>query len=437
MKRRRWKWILGLTGGLLLVVGMVVVDAHRRAAATFAFHEKELAAEIARLNAIQASRPPLLGDPLDENAWDFYGKAFDALDALPAEVTEAIPDFENYLEDGEQPDDHLLHGIFLEQASLVALFERGLRCRTLQAGAPWEEAGVTANGRITTAIRAGKYLRPLITHYGRIGKPGEALRLTALGLGLAQDLGRGGPVDSLLVQHVVESCVLQGIREVLASGVRPACGDLALLAERLDALDLQRPMLAEALDKESIYIRRSLLSSDVPVLRAEFGGFRRTWRWFFSTTLVRAQALNVAGELVPRAVRLGSLPVPRRVQESTQLGVETARHLNPLVRERLPQLILLYDREAVTLLQRTMLRVSLAVARYQADHDQDPLALTDLVPAYLPSIPDCPLTGKPLLYRGGTVWSVGRNGVDDQTLEDDLVTDDGGTGDVVWTVRRK
>lgn len=93
-------------------------------------------------------------------------------------------------------------------------------------------------------------------------------------------------------------------------------------------------------------------------------------------------------------------------------------------------------RELRVAAERTLLRVIPALAAYQADQGRPPASLEDLVPAYLPSVPLDPYTGKPLHYRirGDicTVYSVGPNGQDDGGMDG---REEGDDGDIVRELR--
>jgi len=78
-----------------------------------------------------------------------------------------------------------------------------------------------------------------------------------------------------------------------------------------------------------------------------------------------------------------------------------------------------------------------AIAWYEAEKGVYPAALNDLVPKYLPTVPDCPLTGLPLRYTAGKVWSVGADRKDDGGAHDDMASEEDSTGDIVWEVKRK
>jgi hypothetical protein len=61
--------------------------------------------------------------------------------------------------------------------------------------------------------------------------------------------------------------------------------------------------------------------------------------------------------------------------------------------------------------------VAVAVERYRRRHGRWPAKLDDLVPEFLPALPNDPFTGRPLHYRttedGVMIWSVGVDGQDD------------------------
>ena len=72
----------------------------------------------------------------------------------------------------------------------------------------------------------------------------------------------------------------------------------------------------------------------------------------------------------------------------------------------------------------TSLRCALtavAVERFHLRHDRLPVALDELVPDFLASLPDDPMTGKALAYRrldpGFQVYGIGEDGVDDGGVE--------------------
>ena len=66
---------------------------------------------------------------------------------------------------------------------------------------------------------------------------------------------------------------------------------------------------------------------------------------------------------------------------------------------------------------------AIAVERFRRRHGKLPERLGQLVPEFLPKVPDDPYTGEPLRYlieeNGYVVYSVGPDGVDDGGKSDD------------------
>lgn len=82
----------------------------------------------------------------------------------------------------------------------------------------------------------------------------------------------------------------------------------------------------------------------------------------------------------------------------------------------------------------TLLQTHLALRAFQLDKKRFPEKLEELVPDYLGEVPPDSFTGKPLIYHpqadGYLLYSVGRNGVDDQGVE----TTSGQKGDLLLEV---
>jgi hypothetical protein len=439
MKRPARRLILGVLAGMGLVVAAVIGDAHRRASATFAFHEREIAAIHARVRARDASRLPVGSDPLDENGWGSYLKSFAAMESLTTEEMEA---YDELLEEGEVRDDHLLHGIFQKYLPQIDLLEQGARCRIIEPGYEYEAGPDLPMGWVSGAIRAARLLHGAIDHHHRLGNGAESLRLAVVGLAMSQDLARKGPILCALVQFVCEGHMTEAIREIFEAGHGFARSDLERFQARLEELDLRRMPLSDAWEVEDAYIRTCLIQRDtwtkMNLALAGRADVSPTWRQFFSERIMRAQALNLDAGILVRAKQICSLPPREQIAETSKLNLELERHANPLVTSVMGPLLRAFKAHRTALLGRTLLRISVAIARYQLDHGRDPERLQDLVPAYLREVPICPLTGTTLHYKDGQLWSVGINGVDDGGIPANYgSSDDGGDGDVLWQVRRK
>jgi hypothetical protein len=72
---------------------------------------------------------------------------------------------------------------------------------------------------------------------------------------------------------------------------------------------------------------------------------------------------------------------------------------NPLSHQAMPATMSAAKRIAATQTILRSLSTACAVERYRMAHGRLPATLEDLVPAFLPSIPTDPLTGKPLCYK--------------------------------------
>jgi hypothetical protein len=116
---------------------------------------------------------------------------------------------------------------------------------------------------------------------------------------------------------------------------------------------------------------------------------------------------------------------------------EAGASRNPIVQSTFPGITRVVHRDLVSRMTLTLLRVATAVAWYQAEKGVFPATLEELVPKYLPRVPVCPLTGMPLGYRPGCVWSPGWNRVDDGGKPGKDNDADAKDGDYVWTVKKK
>jgi hypothetical protein len=72
---------------------------------------------------------------------------------------------------------------------------------------------------------------------------------------------------------------------------------------------------------------------------------------------------------------------------------------NPITNLTLPAILGVAKRIAATQTILRSLATACAVERYRMAHGRLPATLEDLVPAFLPSVPTDPLTGKPLCYK--------------------------------------
>jgi hypothetical protein len=443
LKRRTWKWVLGTVGSILAVTAGVYLDALRRAERTLERHRISLAERAARFDGMDRRRPPAFGPAREGNAWEHYGPAFDAIGAIPNDLADAIPEIEGTVDPRDvPPDEHLLENLFLEHAAQFEAIRKGARSRLVDPGLVILDGPGMRLPHITNSIRASRFITGALTHAWRLGREGEALELAALGLAMAQDIGRGRLLVYSLVQIVCEGIPIYAVRDLLANHSLSA-EELSSFAARLDRLDASRPDLMESWPGEDLWIRSALCST--PWEDFERGGWvpskstpiHPTWRCLFSQRITRAQALSIHASVFDHLTKLAGVPSWQRESECLAWAREAESWRNPLVDRMLPAFGRTFQRDALALVQRALLRVSVAIAWFEAEQGRYPKQLEELVPRYLPRVPLCPFTGLPLVTRDGKVWSVGANRVDDGGVLDPREPEDGGTGDIVWIVKRK
>lgn len=423
-------------------MGGICYDAVRRADAVLARARIDLTQGAAAFESLNRFRPPTSDPPLDGNAWSHYGPAFEAIEAIPGYLADAIPEIEGTTDPAvSPPDEHLLENLFSEYAAQIEAIRDGTRSRLVNLGLKIEVGPGTVLPHLNGAIRASRFMTGALSHAHRLGREGEALELAGLGLAMAQDLSRGRLIIYSLVGSVCEGITVEGVRDVLANHSLTV-KDLSRFASKLDLLDESRLDVMESWAGEDLYIRAALCN--LPWEGFERGmsltnkdPVRASWRCLFSQRITRAQALTLHAAIFEQLKSLATVPPWQREGESQALFQEAQKSKNPLITRILPALSRVFHEDALAQLKRVMLRVSVAVAWFESERGEYPQRLEDLVPRYLSRVPLCPFTGLPLRTRDGKVWSVGKNRLDDGGVVDPLDPEEGGTGDIVWTVNRR
>jgi len=443
VKRKPWKIVLGMTGTMVLVLGLLAGDAHRRAAATLAWYRADLEKRTAEFRARDPARPSPAGEGLEGNAWDHYGPALKAIADVPDELADLVPEIEGVVDPEEKPpDDHALHNLFREYSRPLEDLERGTRCRTVKP--PGISFEPSASIPASEALRTEKWMAGIISHSHRMGLEREGLAAARTALAFSQDFGRSGLLIHSLIQCVGESITTFALQDVLSShGI--SVPELVAFADALDRLAAGRPDFLDCWPGEVIYAEQQLLN--LPWEAFDNSGFslgsppRRTrlpsWRCLFSREITRAQALGLLIPRLTQAMALRGLPPWERVAAAPPHSKDSESVGNLMADALSVSVWNVVHRDAVTLLGRVLLRVSVAIAWYEGERGRYPERLEDLVPRFLSKVPVCPLTGLPLRYQGGKVWSVGKNRVDDGGTPDPQDLEEGGTGDVVWRLGRR
>jgi hypothetical protein len=236
-------------------------------------------------------------------------------------------------------------------------------------------------------------------------------------------------------------------RKILESwNASPA--ELQRFAGQLEALDRTRETLRET------WLNDDLLERSRIVIEDEFSdplhnhSMKPGWRCLFSVRIMRAQALNVCTSVYRRMAEAADLDPRARYLDSQRIDREMRGHPNPVVQaylgfvtngSRIYTVPGQQEDEVKVLTQRSLLRIAIGLAWYEAENGKPAGTLEALLPKYLPKIPTCVFSGQPFHYAPGRVWSVGQNGVDDGGVspEPDDGASNGGDKDMVWRVKRK
>lgn len=436
MKRKAWKVVLGLFGGMALIAGFVVVDSHRRASKVIERHRGEVTRLIAEIRARSALRPVMGGEPIQENGWNLYREALKALELVPEtefdEIPEVNPDLD-YAPDAESLDD-----LFVRHAGLIELLSRTTRTSEFRPDYRYEEGMAMVLPEIPLVIRASRFLAGAAQRSMDEGRARESFERWIPIISLGHDTGRQGILVNVLVQLVCEGIAVEKAKAWLAGeGFQPE--DLAWLAAALDLLAAARPSMTEATLTEEAVVRQGLLDPDGLAGNGAYGRPRlmSLWRYLFSHRIAVAQALNEFEIHFRKAREAAALPVGVRAAALQRAQEEILSSRNPLVLIQASALARSYRREAISDMNWVLMRCAVGICWFQAERGRFPTSLGELVPRYLPAVPACPYSGKPLCYSDGKVWSVGGDGKDDGGKPLMVEDDQDSGGDVVWTVKRK
>lgn len=144
--------------------------------------------------------------------------------------------------------------------------------------------------------------------------------------------------------------------------------------------------------------------------------------WLYSASGLQNRDLAVMVNFYDRSRELAALSPTKRRVEAEKLNAEVEKRFRsqfiPVARMMLPAL---FKVEAKTTRQYAVLRcseVACAVERWRLAHGGAlPESLDALVPAYLASVPEDPMDGRPLKFKarpkGFVVYSIGEDGTDD------------------------
>ena len=254
-------------------------------------------------------------------------------------------------------------------------------------------------------------------HKGRVGPTVASLR-AALAFGKAFG-GRPSQMSFLVRQAIYERATVQLLR--LLPHVPFSDAELARLQSILRAIDHRRENLDAQLGERVLGIRA--LRDSAPIDGPDLDGDQT-----FLLALMGELSIPDYLETMGEAVAAAKLRWPEALEKANQ--IKNREDTNPF-----SMLLAVYGtwmidpvfRAAARATARTRLAdLAIAAQRYRLANGRLPMAIDDLAPAFLPSIPLDPFTGEPLYYAptddGFVVYSVGEDRKDDGGLIDEFQT---------------
>jgi hypothetical protein len=166
----------------------------------------------------------------------------------------------------------------------------------------------------------------------------------------------------------------------------------------MDRLKNSRPPLAAIITLDSAEAQKELIEdfAGVAVYHNAVGGpyLPVTWQDFWSGTLAKSRAVLDLDQTARALSEQARRPAWERGPPEYAQG-DLGSCYSPDAR--------VLDLDAASQLCLLLWRVSIAVARFEAEHGEFPKSLGQLVPQYLPKEPISPRTGKVLEYKPGKV----------------------------------
>lgn len=434
-RRRLWLILATLVALVGLAIAGVIWSLQHQATHVLARQDRLVKEAFVAIRARPTGHPCLFPPSLAGDGWPDYVKALAGLAAMPDPESNELPAHRG--EPEFRPDPEKLEEIFQKYGPWVVRLIESSRKSEFVPKYEYERGSAMELPNITQAIFTSKYLSEHASFVIERGEPGLALDSLALGIAVGDDTGRSGVLVNFLVQLVCEGIEIAAAREQLAEhSFEPR--ELEAFASKLDRLWEARPTVFDAMLAENSLVRRSLVDLGKGEMGARYtGSHHHSWRYLFSERLEVAAAL---AELESHYREMGMLSrVPSHLRENSALPIQHdgISSKNAFVADLFPAMARVFRRDNVTQMEWTLMRVAVALAWFEGEHGAMPGRLDELVPRYLPRVPLCPLTGKPLGYRDGKVWSFGRNGVDDGGVPGKNNDSDDEDGDVVWSVRRE
>lgn len=384
--------VLLFLGALVVIGGLEYHRWQRQATELFERHINELAARSPR-DSSTITRPALITPSRDGDAWECYASVLRLSRAFPGKWSWPIPPAEEHdrLLALSRP---LVEGIHEALSREMFTFPHHSE---LEARAECDELLAVIH------LTLGILLRIAEGYHAR-GMDHEALATLGLILGMSMDwrLDTGSGITAALWSQTVELRAMDSWRRILAEHALTA-SELKEAAAQIDRMCSSRSPLHMNVTAHGILWRHRLVDWEKEG-RGDFPyGESPSWRSAFSARLGRASALSRIESVWKRLGGLVRLPSHQWVKAletiSEQEGSEG-------VEKPLDDIRQAYKGEVESMRGGILLRVAMAIARYEAQRGALPKSLEDVSPHYLKTVPLCPHGGEPLDYKVGSVWCV-------------------------------
>jgi hypothetical protein len=305
MKRRIWLRVAIGFGVAAAIVAGVVIDLKRKAAKILERHDAATRAKVEEFRGRSWPRVALFGKAAAGNRWDDLTKALDSFDAIPQSDVDELPTFRD--DNAGKPDPEKIDAVLAKHATCVDLLRTACRRDMLRPTYAYEQGYNMNLTYISKAMTASRYLAAAAERLHELGRDREAADHVLLALSVGQDTAAGGPIMNRLVEFACEQHAIRAMRKIL-EGHAMSAAELREFGATLDRLWASRPRQLESFEIEDGISRLGLVNAlDDPAAAQLWRGPAKSWRHFFSGTLLMAEALNEYEMFFAEAARLDPL----------------------------------------------------------------------------------------------------------------------------------
>lgn len=263
------------------------------------------------------------------------------------------------------------------------------------------------------------------------GNAEAALDLRVLQAAVGQDLARLGTQWAFVFGNLATLNGLNGIREILATRKIEA-GRLAQLGREADFLSSTLAPRERVWHAEEVAMR---IAYDEARDKEDWLPLEVGLRHWFSHRIAAAEATAEIAGLIRAARATSTLDWRAGANEMEKLIEQLGRQKNPYARSLLINAFVVEGPPGEVAIHTNLLRVAIAVNRYEARNGAWPSSLADLVPKFLSKVPRCPYADTPVRLGEDRIWSDGFDGADDGGKPMKSRMGHLKDGDAVWRLR--